>query len=210
MREKILEGRNIMLISCGFSSLVVDTLYKQAVEENAAVACFYFDFATKEDQSPAAVLGSVLRQVVSGLDEVPEGIVETFRNRGRVVGCQELAISEIVGLLRDITSTRPTFICIDALDECPLRHQEKLLDSLNQILQSRSGTRLFMTGKSDIVSEVVKHLGGRAATRSVIPIKNDIITFFRVKLGEDRLPDAMDKSLEEEIIRYISVQVPEM
>ena len=56
-----------MLIGCDVSSLVIDTLCKQALEANAAVAFFYFDFADPEEQSPNAILGSVLKQVVGGL-----------------------------------------------------------------------------------------------------------------------------------------------
>ena len=75
---------------------MVDTLCKQAVGENAAVACFYFDFASQEEQSPAAILGSVLKQVVGGLGEVPERIVKAFREREKVIGGQRLSLEEIV------------------------------------------------------------------------------------------------------------------
>ena len=97
MSENILGGR--LLICCDVSSLMIDTLWKQAVEGNAAVACFYFHFAAREEQSPAAVLGSVLKQVIRGLNEVPEGIVKAFRDREKVIGGQRLALAEIVGFL---------------------------------------------------------------------------------------------------------------
>ena len=93
-----------MLIDYNLSSLVIDTLCKQAVDQNATVACFYFDFATQEEQSPAAILGSVLKQVVGGLNEVPGKIVKTFQDRGRVIGGQKLALAEIVEFLQDISS----------------------------------------------------------------------------------------------------------
>jgi len=202
VRGKRLEGRKILLISCNVSSLVVDTLRKQAMEENAAVACFNFDFAARE-QSPAAVLGSVLKQVVAGLEAFPERIVRVFRGREKVIGGPKLPLSEIVELLQDISSSGCTFICIDALDECPPGHRESLLDLLNQILQKSPGVRLFMTGRQHIMDEVEKHLGGRVATCSITPTKNDIITFLRTKLKEDTIPDAMDESLEEEIIQNI-------
>jgi len=95
--------------------------------------CFCFDFAAQE-QPPAAVLGSVLKQVVAGLEAAPEGIVRAFRCRGKAFGGQRLPLSKIVEFLRDISSSRCTFICIDALDECPSGHRLKLLDLLNQIL----------------------------------------------------------------------------
>ena len=198
-----------MLTSCDVSSLVIDNLCKEAVEGNALVACFYFDFAAQEEQSPAAVLGSVLKQVVAGFEDVPERIVRAFQDREKFIGGQGLPLPEIVELLQDISSSRCTFICIDALDECPSGHRENLLDLLNQILQKSPGVRLFMTGRPHIVGEVEGCLGGRAATRSITPIKNDIITFLRAKLKEDTMPGAMDKSLEKEIMRNITETVAE-
>ena len=177
---------------------------------NAGVACFYFDFATQEEQSPTAILGSVLRQVVGGLDEVPERIVEAFQGRGKVIGGQRLPLAEIVGCLQDISFSRPTFVCIDALDEYPPKHRVKLLDSLNKILQKSPGVRIFLTGRPHILGEVEKHLAGSAATRSITPTKKDITIFLRAKLKEDTMLEAMDESLEEEIIQNIPETVSEM
>jgi len=199
-----------LLISCDVSSLVIDTLCRQAVGGDAAVACIYFDFAAQEEQSPAAVLGAVLKQVVSGLDEVPERIVKAFRGREKVIGGQRLVLAEIVECLQDISSSRCTFICVDALDECPPGHLVKLLDSLNQILQRSPGARIFLTGRPHIRGEVKKHLAGRAATRSITPTKGDIVIFLRAKLKEDTMPDAMDESLEEEIMKNIPETISEM
>ena len=210
MREKILGERKVLLMSCDVSSLVIDTLCKQAVGGNAAVACIYFDFAAQEEQSPAAVLGAVLKQVVSGLDEIPERIVKAFRDREKAIGGQRLALAEIVEFLRDISSSRRTFICVDALDECPPGYRVKLLDSLNQVLQKSPGARIFLTGRPHIRGEVERHLAGRAATRSITPTKDDIIIFLRAKLREDTMPDAMDESLSEEIMRDIPKTVSEM
>ena len=203
------EEKKVLLIGCDVSSLVIDELCKQAVEGNAAVACFYFDFADQEEQSPAVILGSVLKQVVGGLDKVPERIIKAFRNRQKVIGGQWLSLEEIVEFLQDISSLRSTFICIDALDECPARHRTKLLGSLSQILQNSPGTRILLTGRPHIRGEIDKHLPGRAATRAIMPTKGDIIIFLRAKLKEDMIPDAMDESLEE-IIKNISETVSEM
>ena len=197
------------LTSRNVSSLVIDTLCKQAVEINASVACFYFDFAVSEEQSPVAILGSILQQVVGGLDLVPEKIVKSFRDGKKVISGQGLALLEIVEFLQDICSSRCTFICMDALDECPAGQRVVLLDSLNQILQKSPGARIFLTGRPHIQGEVEKHLGG-TITRSITPTKNDITIFLRARLKEDTMPDAMDERLEEEIIRNIPETVSEM
>ena len=102
--------RKAFLTSYDFSSLVIDTLCEEAVERNAGVACLYFDFSSQEEQSPAVVLSSILKQVVGGLNEVPERIVKVFRDRGKAIGGQRLQLSVIVGFLQDISSSRCTFI----------------------------------------------------------------------------------------------------
>ena len=180
------------------------------MEENASVACFYFDFASQEGQSPDAILSSVLKQVVSGLDEIPERIVKDFRRRGRVVSSQKLVRPEIMQYLKDILSSRPTFICFDALDEYPDIHRVELLDLLKQILEKAPGARLFLTGRPQIRSEIEEHPAGRAATRPITAAKNDIVTFLRAKLKADTMPEAMNEILEEEIIQKIPETVSEM
>ena len=210
MSEIILKGRKVLLIDYYFSSLVIDTLCKQAVEKNATVACFYFDFATQEEQSAVTILGSVLKQIVGGLNEIPQPIVKTFRERGRVIGGQRLALAEIVELLQHISSSQRTFICIDALDEYPARQRAKLLGSLNLILQKSLGARIFLTGRPHIRHEVELHLTGKASTKSIIPTKDDIVIFLQAKLREDTIPDAMDGSLKRDIIRIIPETLSEM
>jgi len=200
----------MLLISRNISSQVIDSLCEQAMEGNTGVACFYFDFAVKEEQSLEAILGSVLKQVVGGLDEVPEKIVKAFRSRRKVIGGKRLQLDEIVGFLQDMTSARRTFICIDALDEYPAEHRRKLLDLLNQVLQNAPGARLFLTGRSFIRDEVGEYLEERVVIRLITPTKNDIITFLRAKLREDTMPHEMDKKLEGEIIKYIPKTVSKM
>jgi len=70
-RESVLTGYDV-------SSLVVDRLCDQSRAQNTAVTCFYLDFAARKEQSVANILGSLLRQVVSGMDKVPEEITHVF------------------------------------------------------------------------------------------------------------------------------------
>ena len=177
---------------------------------DAVVAYFYIDCATREEQSPAAILGSVLKQIVGGLDEVPERIVEAFRDGVKVIGGRRLVLSEIVELLQDILASRRTYICIDALDKCRAVHRVNLLDSLNQILRRPPSARIFLTGRPGVRDEVERHLPLIVGTGSITPTNDDIATFLRAKLRADKMPDAMDESLEEEIIEAIPEAVSAM
>jgi len=200
----------VLLTSCDASSLVLDTLGDCAGEQDAAVACFYFDFAAQKEQSPATILGSLLNQVVSGLEKVPAEIVSTFRGQKKVMGGRRLGLDQVVKMLQDIASSQPIFICIDALDECMAEYRAQLLGSLKQILHRSPRTRIFLAGRFHIRDEVEKYFAGRVVDVSITPTKDDIIRFLRVKLGQDTTPDAMDESLEEDIIRTIPDTVSEI
>ena len=113
-------------------------------------------------------------------------------------------------MLQGISSSWPTFICIDALDECMSEYRGKLLNSLKQILHKSPGTRIYLAGRFHIRDEVEKRLARRVIAVSITPTKDDIIRFLQAKLGEDTTPDEMDKRLEEDIIRKIPEAVSEM
>jgi len=192
------------------SSLVVDRLCDRARGQNTTVTCFYFDFAARKEQSATAMLGSLLKQIVSGMEAIPEDISQAFEEQKRAIGGRGLQLLDIVKMLQTITSSQPTFVCIDALDECAAVHRVKILDSLKQILEKSPGTRIFITGRPHIRAEMERRLGGYMASVSLCPNKEDIIRYLRVRLGEDETPDAMDESLIADILEKIPESVSEM
>ena len=199
----------MLLRICDASSLVIDALGDWARGQNAAVACFYFDFAAQE-QSPTSIMSSLLKQVLHGLKEIPTKITQAFQDQKNIIGGRELGLGEIAEILQDISSSRPTFICIDALDECMPEYRAELLASLNQILNKSSSTRIFLAGRLHIRDEVEKCLARRVVALSIAPTSDDIIRFLQAKLKEDVIPDAMDKSLEADIIKDIPGMASEM
>ena len=184
-----------MLTSRDCSSLVIDTLCDRASRENVTVACFYFDFAARKEQSSTTMLGALLKQVVGGLRELPEEIVKSYEDQKVAIGGRAPRISDIVKMLQAVSSEKRIFICIDALDECAVEHRAKLLSSLNQILQKSPGTRIFMTGRPHILAEIEKRLTGRVASASITPGRDDITSYLHNRLDEDTIPDAMDSKL---------------
>jgi len=192
------------------SSLVVDRLCDQARGQNATVTCFYFDFAARKDQSATAMLGSLLKQIVSGMETIPKDVSWAFEEGKKAIGGRGPQLLDIVKMLQTITSSQRTFVCIDALDECAAVHRGKILDSLKQMLEKSPGTRIFITGRPHIRAEMEKRLGGKVISVSLCPNKEDIIRYIRVRLGEDETPDAMDESLVTDILEKIPENVSEM
>jgi len=202
-RESVLTGHYV-------SSLVVDRLCDQARGQSTAVACFYFDFAARKEQPAASMLGSLLKQVVGGMEKIPEQISEAFQEQKKVIGGRGPQLPDIVKMLQTITSSLRTFVCIDALDECAAMHRVKLLNSVKQILEKSPRTRIFITGRPHIRAEIDKRLGGRAISVSLGPSKDDIVEYLRVRLDEDITPDAMEESLEAEILEKIPENMSDM
>jgi len=196
----------VMLIGCDNSSLVIDKLCDEAGEGDTAVMCFYFDFAARSQQSPVNMLGSLLRQFVSGLKKIPEAIVQDFQKQKTGTGGRGLQVSGVMKMFQAITTTRRTFICVDALDECIPEHRMVILESLRQILQGSPNTRLFMTGRPQVRSEVERRLDGAATFVSIQPTEDGVIIYLHDKLRKDTTPEIMSSTLEAEIMRTI----PEM
>ena len=193
----------LLLIGCDDSSLVIDKLCDEAIEGDATVVCFYFDFAARNEQSPANILGSLLRQLVSGEGEIPEAITRDFRNDKRAIGGRGLQVSGIVKIFQTITTTRRTFICVDALDECVPEYRMVVLEALGQILQGSRNTRLFMTGRPHVRSEVEMELGGAATFILIRATEDGVVRFLREKLRKDTIPNHMSNPLEGDIIKSI-------
>ena len=199
-----------MLTGRDDSSLVVDTLCDQTSGQNTAVSCFYLDFAARKEQSTANVLGSLVKEMVDGMERIPEEISRAFQHQKKTIGGHRPQLANIVKMLQLITSSRRTFMCIDAIDECSGVERVRLFDSLKQILDKSPGTRIFATGRPHILPETEKRLAGRVTSVSVSPPEEDIITYLRARLGEDQTLDAMDEALEAEILEEIPKNISGM
>jgi len=205
-----MEEKEQALTSCDVSSLVIDSLCDRAGGKNVAVACFYFDFAAQKEQSSTSMLGALLKQVVSGLDEVPGEIAQAYKDQKRVIGGRGPRLSDVARMLQTTCCQKRTFICIDALDECVTGHRAKLLGSLNQILQKSPGTRVFVTGRPHIQTEIGERLAGRVTSVSITPRRDDIISYPHSRPGEDTTRGAMDRSLEADILKKVLENISEM
>ena len=204
------EQRESVLTYHNTSSLVVDRLCDQARGQSTAVTCFYLDFAARKELSVVSILGSLLRQVVGGMEKVPEEITRAFQEQKMAIGGRGPQLLDLVRMLQTIMSSQRTFICIDAWDECAAAHRVKLLNSLQQILETSPRTRICIIGRPHVRAEIEKRLAGRVISVSVSPSRNDITEYLRLRLDEDETPDAMDGRLAADILEKIPEKMSEM
>ena len=156
------------------------------------------------------MLGSLLKQMVSGTGRISEHVWQALREQREAVSGRRPQLGDIVKMLQLIISSQRTFIVIDALDECTAVQRYRLFDSLKAILTKSPDARIFVTGRPHIRAEIEIRLVGRVASVSVSPTRNDIVRFLRARLSEDETPDAMDESLEAEILEKIPGNISEM
>ena len=156
------------------------------------------------------ILGSLLKQVVFGLKDIPEEVLKAYNDRKNAIGGQGLQISNILQMLQTTSARKRTFICIDAIDECAMKHRARFLDLLGQLHKLSPGTRIFVTGRPHILPEIGRHLAGRVTGLSISPKRDDVVTYLRSRLAADTTPDAMDSNLEAEILEKIPSDISEM
>ena len=82
----------------------MDGLCDRAKGKNIAVACFYVDFAAREEQFPTNLLGSLLKLIVAGMEEIPEEIEQTFQDYIKVISGRGLRVPGIMKMLQTVTS----------------------------------------------------------------------------------------------------------
>ena len=190
---------------------MIDTLLKGIDGDDVAVAYVYCDFTIQNMQSTSAVLGSVLRQVVGALAEIPDEVQGVFKKAGRQADGCGLRLPEILDMLtKFLPSLNQAFICIDALDEFPTKQRAKLWNSLQRMVRECPNTRLFLTGRPQIRSEVGDYLAKEAEMVAIEPTLEDIIRYIEERLNEDLDKSAIDEGLREDIRRVVPKRVSGM
>ena len=199
-----------MLTSFDESSLVVDKLRDQTGGQRRTFTCFYFDFTARKEPTATNLLGSILKQVISGTESGPEDIWQALQEQKKAVSGRETQLGDIVKILQLITSSQRTFMVIDGLDEFTSVERVSLFESLKEILEKSPSARIFVTGRSRIRAEITKHLTRQVTSISLGPTRDEVIRILRVRLAEDETPDAMDPSLEADILEMIPGSISEM
>jgi len=188
---------------------VIDSLCDQAMKEDIAVACFYGDFLTQQDQTTANIMGAILRQIV-GRGDIPENVRQAFQQGKRQVGGRRLLHADLMQMLKIAIASLPqVFICIDALDECLPKNLPELLESLRDVVRESPTTRIFLTGRPHVTGAVQRYFAG-AAVIPISPNKGDIRNYLEMRLDRDDEPEAMDDDLRADILKGILDKMSDM
>ena len=189
---------------------MIDSLLDHFVGESVAVVCLYCDFQDQEKQTAANMIGALTKQLVNALKIVPTEIEGAFQRAEREVGGRGLRVSETIKLLgAALAPMKRTFICIDALDECPDQHISQLLTSLHTASRASPDVRLLITGRPHIRSAVEKYLPGGVQVIPIIPSGEDIREYLEIELERDLDSEAMSPALRADILKRIPEKIPD-
>jgi len=162
-------------------------------------------------QSASTVLGSVLRQVVGALADIPDGIQKAFERAKRQADGCGLRLPEILDMLATfLKRLERGFICIDALDEFPTKHRAQLWNSLQRVVRECPNARLFLTGRPQITAEAEGYFPGEADMVKVGPTSGDIGIYIEERLKEDLDMSGMGEGLRADIRRIVPKRISGM
>ncbi|RPB19276.1 hypothetical protein L211DRAFT_898305 [Terfezia boudieri ATCC MYA-4762] len=179
------------------SSMVIDHLLSHYGEQR--VAYIYCDYRDKTNQNLLNIMGSILKQHLTVTTKIPDPIVdllETLQKNGKRV-----MIKDMLQMLKFvIPQTASHFLCIDALDELDPGPRLELLKALQTEFGS---TRIFLTGRPHVVSDVSRIL--QIPSVDSIQITPNLIDLraylsYEIELDRESNPDDMNEQLKEEIL----------
>lgn len=106
----------------------------------ASLAYFYFDFRYTAKQDIHGLLASLLVQLSARCDSSCDIISALYSKHDN--GLQLPSIDALIQCLKDMLKNRPTYIILDAVDECPDKSgtpslRERVLDFLRDLVQLR-------------------------------------------------------------------------
>lgn len=195
-------------------SLVIDDLITRFPPEgDVCVAYLYCDYRDQLDQTPVNMIGALLKQAISTLNEsysLPEELVEALRKRQKKRGGEQLNLKESHDfLVKAVKQFEKFYICLDALDECNTKHCANLLESLANVTKESSQEceiRLFVTGRPHLGWEdyIRRHPSLGAPVHICLEAnQDDIRKFIAHEIEVDDNEDCMNDTLKNEIVERI-------
>jgi hypothetical protein len=179
---------------------VIDKLGEEvsAVRSKVGLAYIYCDYRDQKGQTIENILGSVLKQLLNLLPEIPEPVVERYEQEGARE--KPLRSTDAIELIRiACTQFGEVYICLDALDEVA-----NLRELLERLCEIPSSVKLFITERHHVQVTIQEYLKEDNVI-SITAQKKDIRLFIEHEIGgpNDLEPGAMDEKLRQDIFEKV-------
>lgn len=183
-------------------SLVVNHLEQEPPHARSFCSYIYCDYRQRSSQSSAALLSSILQQVLQDSAEVLPSEVATLYSQHQKYNTHP-TLTQIADILAKIVSTFEKFhVIIDALDECA-ESNEEALRFVTAVSSLGSSVKIMCTSRSS--SRFGAHFS-EALTIRISAHHDDISTFLDACIQEQHLLSKhvrKDPTLKDDIIRTI-------
>jgi hypothetical protein len=180
--------------------LVIDHLRRSLRDDEGRLAYFYFDYHEHAQQTPVNFVCSILKQLLSHIDEIPTAVPELHRSFERDEGRPQL--EDLVAVLLRVCNYFPrVYIVADALDECEAQtHRGPVLEILQKLAMSKA--RLFTASRP---AEDIKRALGTLSQIVIEAREEDIQKFLTDKIENNAdIGDIVDEAMKEEIVATIA------
>jgi len=147
----------------------IETIQKSGL---ASLAIFYYDFREDRKKHLSGLLSSVLFQLCNHSDscyDILSAFYSTHRNGAQSPGDDKL-VECLIDLLKR-PGTRPVYLVIDALDECPSTSslsspREKLLSLLEDLVEAQlPNLRICVTSRPEVdIKAILEPLAHRSVS----------------------------------------------
>jgi Cdc6-like AAA superfamily ATPase len=129
------------------AAISIDHICKRAESEDIGIAYLFCNYKAQQEQSCAALLAAILRQLVQSRPDTADPVTRMYEKHQKQRSNPSL--DELFKALQSVCSTHATvFIIVDALDECRDRDdtRSRLIGRLRE-LQANTNTRLMFTSR---------------------------------------------------------------
>ncbi|KAK3684241.1 hypothetical protein B0T22DRAFT_444189 [Podospora appendiculata] len=183
-------------------SRVVDHLHASLPRDaKAYVTYLYCDYQRTRSYSATALLGALLRQLLSQFEVVPAQIADLVHYACVKLRRSTARIDEMFQILEMLKPhVKRLFVCVDALDECS--DAENLVAACQKFSTTAS---FFFIGRQSI-ARVVRRVFPATIIQAMEPQQADIdaVVSSRIEKERSRQPDLMPDGLASEIRTAIS------
>jgi hypothetical protein len=177
------------------SSAVIEEIETMQNSGLASLAIFYYDFREDRKKHVSGLLSSVLFQLCDQADAYYD-VLSTFYSTHRN-GAQSPSDDKLVRCLMDLLKcpgTRPVYLVVDALDECPSTSslsspREKLLSFLEDLVEAQlPNLRLCVTSRPEVdIEAILKPLAFRSVSlHDESGQKDDIMKYIKSTVNTNK------------------------
>ena len=195
------------------SSAIITHVISLREAGQASLAYFYFDFRDKDKkQDVRNFVTSLLVQLAAYSSPCCQSLSRIYSAHGK--GTQQPSISVLTICLREmlsLTSQQPTYLIVDALNECPNLSgmptpRDAVLNLLKDLVRlGLPNLRICVTSRLEVdIKNVLEPLASTMLLQDEIGQKKDIFDYVRNSVYSDEIMRRWRPDLKELVIEELS------